>query len=75
MGKRKYYSVKGPPDSNLSPDQALIFEIIKHCGEVEERNLVELTQDFIGHFGSPERAIAALRSGYAGVEWMGDTLN
>lgn len=75
MSKHKYYSATGAPDSNLSPLDALVLEIIKHCGEVEERNLVELTGNLIGHFGSPERATAALRSGDAGVEWISDSLN
>jgi hypothetical protein len=61
--------------SKLPPVHVLMLEIIDRCDRIEGKNLIELTQDLVSHFGSPERAISALRWGDAGLEWMSDTLN
>ena len=58
---------------NLSPLHGLILEIMRQCGGgVDERNLIELAQDFVGHFGSPDIPLLLLADMLLVIRHFGD---
>ncbi len=52
----------------LSPGAALVMEVMSRLGCASFENAAELTEQLIDRYGSPQRAMIAIKSGDVGFE-------
>lgn len=50
-------------DETLTPGQRLLMEIVSHCGQLTRENCLEMANQLITHYGSPEQALQGVRDG------------
>ena len=56
----------------LSPGATLAMEIMARVKHAELENISEMITDLIERYGSPEKAIVAIKSGKVGFEKVSD---
>jgi hypothetical protein len=55
-------------DTNMPPVARLFLEIVARTGDITEKHMVDLADEMVGHYGSIDAAITALKMGECGFE-------